>query len=517
MYNLWSTPNYRIAKHISKDEYFLHAKLLLCVSENFNIAFKLSNTTPTTKGGTEEYRYFLKNRASYFFGRVYEKLRDKTQKHFDETGEGFGEALILQGRFVQQLLECQKTIENCGKLVNINDFVGLLKKEQETGQKMYDLNERIYHQATPADFKVEIEIKDLMFPSLPQDLYIGKNKDKAKKEGETLYPELNMLIPPQTKEMIERYKKDMNDYLQENIAEYETERSIFNYVKSLGLPGYLTAKRTGERIDEGSIVLPLQLWDKIYKIQQAGGAKGLTNLMDNIMKVSNYLLSNLQNTLNSFKNEEKDDNIQREKYGSKWIRKPSNALNGNYIQAIQSHIKALTQTKVYDNKQNDDIMKNIDSFEKISESKSKLTNDIPGRIVGEKPETDDEETLHEEILRLYNLGEKANNIITPMFDQLNDDSVLMSIFIEVLEKTTTEQAIFAKNKQDFDKKFKDLEKIRDKVLKQKQKINELCKKINKNDKETENPNISDEAKKYFNELENAANLYMIYYNQCKKG
>jgi len=44
-----------------------------------------------------------------------------------------------------------------------------------------------------------------------------------------------------------------------------------------------------------------------------------------------------------------------------------------------------------------------------------------------------------EILNLYDLSDKANDIISPIYDQLNDDSLVLSMFVEVLEKTTTEQ------------------------------------------------------------------------------
>ena len=508
---------FEIAKITSKTEYFLQAKLLLCISQNCSIAFKLSNNKPTAKGGSEEFRYYLNNRVSYYLACVYQRLRDMTQKKFDNSGTGYGEVIVLQGRYVQQLLECQKTLDKCGKFANAQEINNELKREQETGQKMLDLNNRIYHQATPENFTIELEIKDLMIPELPDDLFIGKNKDKAKRDSENLCSELDLLIPSQTKEMIDRYKQSMQEFLQDNIAKYETEKSILNYIKSLNLPSYLTAKRTGESIDEGSIVLPLKLWEKIYKIQSNGGVNALTGMMDNILQKSNNLLSDLKNTLNSFNNEEKDDNLQRDQYGAKWIRKPSNALNRAYIQAIQNLIKTLNQTKVYDNKQNDDIINNISHFETICASKAKLTNDIPGRIVGQKPETDDEETLHEEILRLYTLADKADGIVSPMFEQLNDDSIIINMFIEVLEKTTTEQAIFNKNKQDFDKKFKELAKLSDKVLAEKKKINELAQKVRNSINEENNKNVSEDAKKYFEQLNSYAELYIDYYKKVKKG
>ena len=62
----------------------------------------------------------------------------------------------------------------------------------------------------------------------------------------------------------------------------------------------------------------------------------LNEIMRNIKGKYDYMVSNLENTLNSFKNEENDDNSMRQKYGNKWIRKPSNVLNVKFIQAIKN-------------------------------------------------------------------------------------------------------------------------------------------------------------------------------------
>ena len=507
-----------VAQFFSKKEYTLQAKLCLGISETLKKAFPLSNTKPTSKGGKPEFRAYLSNRIQYYRGLMYQKLREGAQKRFDDTGTGYGMALVYQGKFVNKLLACEKTLEECGKYVDIKAFNEKLKAEKELGQKMLDLNTRIYHQATNEDKDFKIESKILLTPLLPDDLYIGKNKDKAKEDGENICPELDMLIPPQTKEMIDRYKQKMDSYLQQNISQYETEKSVNNFLQNLHLPSHITKRRTGESLNQGSIELPPQLWEKISHVQQLGGTMALNEIMQNIQNKYNYLVSNLENTLNSFKNEENDDNINRQKYGSKWIRKSSNVLNVKYIQAIQNHLQNLRRTAVYDQRQNDEICNNAKYFEKISCSKAKLTNDIPGRIINKKPENNKESKLHEEILNLYDLSDKANEIISPIYDQLNDDTAVLSMFVEVLEKTTTEQAIFNKNKEDYDKKFKELKEISEQILNQKQIVSELASKVIPEIMKKQNEqNVGDEAKEYFNELEKYANLYMNIYNKCKKG
>ena len=507
----------RVAQITSKKEFRLQAKLFLGISETLKQAVPLSNMKPTNKGGKEEFRAFLSNRIQYFRGLMYLKLREGAQKKFDDTGLGYGEALIFQGKYVKKLLVCEQTIKECGKYVDMKEFHERLKTEKELGQKMLDLNNRIYHQATVEDKNFKLEEKILLNPLLPDDLFIGKNKDKAKENGENLCPELDMMIPDKTKEMIERYKKRMGDFLQQNISQYETEKTVNTFLQNLHLPSHLTKRRTGESLNQGSINLPEQLWEKIQQVQNLGGTIALNEIMQNIKNKYDYLVSNLENTLNSFKNEENDDNMNRQKYGSKWIRKSSNVLNVKYIEAIQNHLKNLQRTAVYDQKQNDEICNNAKYFEKISCSKTKLTNDIPGRVIGKKPENNQESKLHDEILNLYDLSDKTNDIISPIYDQLNDDAAVLSMFIEVLEKTTTEQAIFEKNREEYEKKFKELKEISEQILNQKKIVTELSAKVVPEIMKTKEQKVGDEAMEYFKELDKYANLYMNIYGKCKKG
>ena len=507
----------KVAQFTSKKEFRLQAKLFKGISETLKRAVELSNTKPTNKGGKPEFRAFLSNRVQYYRGMMYMKLRDGAQKKFDDTGLGYGEALVFQGKYVNKLLTCEKTIQECGKYVDIKEFHEKLKAERELGQKMLDLNNRIYHQATMEDKNFKLEEKILLNPLLPDDLFIGKNKDKAKENGENMCPELDMLIPEKTKEMIDRYKKRMGDFLQQNISQYETEKSVNDYLQNLHLPAHLTKRRTGESLNKGSIIFPEQLWEKISQVQQLGGTMALNEIMQNIKNKYNYLVSNLENTLNSFKNEENDDNMNRQKFGTKWIRKSSNVLNVKYIQAIQNHLKNLQRTSMYDQKQNDEICNNAKYFEKISCTKAKLTDDIPGSKVGKKPQNNDESKLHEEILNLYDLSDKTSDIISPIYDQLNDDSAVLSMFIEVLEKTTTEQAIFDKNKEEYEKKFKELKEISEQILNQKKVITELASKVVPEMMKKQDEKFGDEAMEYFKELDKYANLYMNIYGKCKKG
>ena len=120
-------------------------------------------------------------------------------------------------------------------------------------------------------------------------------------------------------------------------------------------------------------------------------------------------------------------------------------------------------------------------------------------------------------MNLIDLSDQTANIINPIYDQLNDDTAVLSMFIEVLEKTTTEQAIFTKNKEEYEKKFVELKDISEQILNQKKVINELAAKYLPQMNLKKEENYNSEALEYFKELEKYANMYLNMYDKCKKG
>ena len=334
-----------VAKQLPKQEHFLQAKLYLGISESFKSAASLSAMKPTSKAVKEEFQLYLKNRVQYYRGMMYEKLRDREMDKFNKEGSGYGDALVFQGKLVSKLLAVEKTLEKCKKYIDVKEFTLKLKQEKELGQDMLDKNNRIYHQAALKETETfKCENKILLMPVLPEDLYVGKNKDKAKEHGESICPELDTLIPENVKDMIDRYKQRMGDFLQQTISQYETEKSVSTFLDNLHLPPHLTKRRTGENLHNDSFNLPQELWAKISHAQKLGGTNALNEIMSNIKGKSDYMISNLENTLNSFKNEENDDNMMRQRFGNKWIRKPSNVLNMKYIQAIKNYLNNLEKT-----------------------------------------------------------------------------------------------------------------------------------------------------------------------------
>ena len=508
---------YYIATETSKKDFTLRAKLLNVVSELYANAKVLSEGPQTKKGTKDELEYFLINRSEYYKALMYKELREESRKKFDDVGEGYGEMIFYQGRNVASLLECQKTIKKCEKLVNADEFENMLKAEQNEGANMLDLNERIYHQRIPQEEEIVLEKKNMMNMVLPEGLYIRENSEKLKNDEKAYCSDLDLLVPKQVKSMIENYKNKMNELISKNLDLYENDLTIQKFVKELYLPRKLTIRPGEEDLTLPPVEIPIQLWQKLEQVKSLGGPRHLANIMQGIMNKSNFLINELENLLRSLEAEDKDDQMYRQQYKEKWIREPSQKLNFKLVQGAQQYIASLNNTKKYDIQENNEIMDNAKFFDELMLPRDQLLSKIPRREELEEKEIPEEKEVRESIMKLYELGDKCMNIIRPIFNELNDDSNIVGQFIEVLAKKTTENAIFEKYKEEYMKKLDGLKVLNDEIKKQKDVVNQTLQKNMQKIRDKQKPPLSNEAIEFFNYLDQYANLFMNKYEKIKKG
>ena len=508
---------YYIATETSKKDFTLRAKLLNVVSELYANAKVLSEGPQTKKGTKDELEYFLINRSEYYKALMFKELREESRKKFDDVGEGYGEMIFYQGRNVASLLECQKTIKKCGKLINADEFENVLKAEQNEGANMLDLNERIYHQRIPQEEEIVLEKKNMMNMVLPEGLYIRENSEKLKNDEKAYCSDLDLLVPKQVKSMIENYKNKMNELISKNLDLYENDLTIQKFVKELYLPRKLTIRPGEEDLTLPPVEIPIQLWQKLEQIKSLGGPRHLANIMQGIMNKSNFLINELENLLRSLEAEDKDDQMYRQQYKEKWIREPSQKLNFKLVQGAQQYIASLNNTKKYDIQENNEIMDNAKFFDELMLPRDQLLSKIPRREELEEKEIPEEKEVRESIMKLYDLGDKCMNIIRPIFNELNDDSNIVGQFIEVLAKKTTENAIFEKYKEEYMKKLDGLKTLNDEIKKQKDLVNQTLQKNMQKIRDKQKPPLSNEAIEFFNYLDQYANLFMNKYEKIKKG
>ena len=508
---------YYIAKETSPNEFSLHSKLLLSTSNLYKKARNLCENQYTKKGASDNFISYLENRSQYYKGLSCKELVNGSKKNFDEKGKGYGDMIIYQGCLVTALLECEKTIKKCGNLVNVEQFQKELEEERTAGQDMLDLNNRIYHERVPDQNELIFEEKNMMGMALPSDLYIRENADKVKSDEKIFCPDLELLVPKDVKNMINNYKNKMNEFIGKNLDNYENEGTINNFVQNLFLPNKLTLRPGEENINEPPSEFPPQLWEKIEQVQHLGGTMALNRIMQGIMNKSNYLINQCENLLHSLEAEDRDDTNCRQRFGNKWIREPSQKLNYKLVQGAKGYINNLQSTKKFDQQENNEIMDKAHYFEQLLLPREQLLNKIPRREELQEKELPEEKEVRNEILKLYELSDKCMKVINPIFAELNDDSSIVSHFIEVLAKKTTEQAIYEKFKEDYEKKFTDLKGLTDEVKKQEEVINNVVQRNSAKIRDKQKPTINNDAMNYFRMLDQYANMFMQKYEKLMKG
>ena len=508
---------YTIAKETNPKSFDLHAKLIHTVADLYNKARNLADGPQTRKGTKDELLYFLSNRGQYYKAMMYRDMKENAKKKFDSSGEHYGEILVMQGLFVQALIECQKTVKKCGILVDQDGFEKMLEEEKAEGANIEDLNTRIYHQALPKMEDLVFDKKNMMTMALPEEIYIRENADKLKQDEKVYCPDLDLLVPKQVKGMIDNYKTKMNEFIMKNLDLYENENTIQEFVQNLFLPKKLTTRPGEEDLSAPPAEFPPQLWQKIEQVQEMGGGECLSRIMNGIMNKSSYLIKELERLLRALELEDKDDQMCRQRFREKWIREPSQKLNFKLVQASQQYIGSLNNTKKFDQQEMNDIMNNMRFFEELMLPRDQLLNRIPRREELKEKEIPEETEVREAIMKLYELGDKCLTVIRPIYNELNDDSKIVGEFIDVLAKKTTEQAIYDKYKEVYEAKFNELKPLSDDVKQYKETVNEIVQKNSQKIRDKPKQDISNEAMEFFRMVDQYCNLFMNKYEKVKKG
>ena len=508
---------YCIAKETNPKLYTLHAKLLCTISELYARARQLADGPQTRKGTKDEYLYFLENKSVYSKALMCKEMKEDAKKIFDEKGDGYGVMLFYQGLFVTHLNECQKTIKKCGNLVDQVGFEKMLEEAKTEGQKMHDLNKRIYMQQVPKEEDIVFEKKVMTSMTIPEKLYIRENSTKLKTDEKYYTQELDLLVVKEVKAMIDNYKTKMDAFISSNLKQFENETKIQNLIKDLSLPKKLITRPGEEDLTEPPEEVPFELWQKIEQIHQLGGLDVLNRKMQGIINKSNFLIKELENFLKSLELEDKDDDSYRQKYKEKWCREPSQKLNFKMVQSAQQFLTSLNGTKKFDRQESDEITDNSQYFQELLLPRDMLLNKIPKRDELKDKEIPEETELRESIMKLYEIQDKCNNIIKHIYNVLNDDSNIVDQFVGVLDKKTTENAIYEKYKEDYEKKIAELKTVNDELVKQEEVVKTIYEKNIKKIREKPKQKIGPENQQFFNNLDQCANMFLKKFEKIKKG
>lgn len=126
----------------------------------------------------------------------------------------------------------------------------------------------------------------------------------------------------------------------------------------------------------------------------------------------------------------------------RWSRRESKDLNYGFYSQIYDYKQKLTQAKSCDNILKESVINNMKYFEFLNLSKDQLIQKLPVKsdfILSIKDGQEAKE-LSSELDIMYSLKDKLNEVITKVFQNVNEENIT-PLMIKVLQKRTTEQAV----------------------------------------------------------------------------
>ena len=474
----------------------LLAQLCKGVEDMYKNAALIAKEKPLCKLLGDQYIYYINNRCNYHEALTYSKLRDEALANFNKKGEGYGVCITYQGALVQALANNEKELKKI-KLPLPKDTL-ILEKEKQLGGEMLDKN-NVYRNPVPELDKLPKALQKIMAnPAMPPDY-----KDNVEDSRE-----LDALIPREVRQMIEQYKAKMMDFISQQLNQYENEDTVNQFLSSLGLPASLETVLSSGNISDS-------LWRNISDVQARGGTMYLNNLMQSLSRLPGEIKKRIEQSENLIKNEDAEDQKLRQQYGTKWNRRQSSDLNGNYVNTLNDYKNKLQQAMGCDQNTISDIQNNLKYFELLSLSREALDQKIPHRVdanaIKQCKEASD---LRDEMDNLENEKNKAMEVISKIFASLNDDNVAAQ-FIQVIQKKTTENTVFDQNKAEYMTKFNELGDISNNIRNIKvnvQNKNEIFLRA-KNDKFKPDP----ANEQFFTDLNNYVQLFRTKEQQLQQG
>ena len=474
----------------------LLAQLCKGVEDMYRNASLIIKEKPLSKLLGDQYIYYINNRVNYHEALTYSKLRDDALNTFNKKGEGYGVCITYQGAVVQALMNNEKELKKIKMPLPKDSLV--LAKEQQLGSDMLDKN-KVYRNPCPELANLPKALQKIMAnPAMPPDY-----KDNVEDSKE-----LDALIPREVRQMIEQYKGKMMEFITQQLNQYENEDTITQFLNSLGLPSSLETVLSSSNISDS-------LWRNISDVQSRGGIMYLNNLMKSLQSMPGEIKNRIEQSENLIKNEDAEDQKLRSQYGTKWNRRQSSDLNGNYVNTLKDYKNKLQQAMQCDQSTINDIQNNLKYFDLLSLSREALDQKIPKRVdtnaIKQCKEAND---LRAEMDNLENEKNKAMEVIAKIFSSLNDDNVAAQ-FIQVIQKKTTENTIFDQNKAEYMVKFNELGEISNNIRNIKvnvQNKNEIFLRV-KNDKFRPDP----ANEQFFRDLNNYVQLFRTKEQQLQQG
>lgn len=296
----------------------LRAQLCMGVYDLFNSALNLANDS-LKKRISEVTRSLLNFKRMFSSANSFLKMKDACEVTFKKTGEQYGKQITYITMAMASLAAASKEFQKLSgpeveKAKSLHSTLPSIKEE------MIKKNNSLYYDHIPEMSSIpKIEKIVRVNPvSIMEDL--NKNNEK------NVFADL---IPKEARNLIEKYKMQMSDYISNGLDKQENDVKISEFLKDENLP-YNLDSTMGSEISDG-------LWKRISEVQQKGGSLFLTNQISNVASRAEEVNRRLQDLEVILFSEKSEDDRLRLLYNQKWTRQPSESLNMNYVNTLNDY------------------------------------------------------------------------------------------------------------------------------------------------------------------------------------
>ena len=381
---------------------------------------------------------FLRN---YFEAKAYIYKKDFLLIDYEKYAQGLGNILGYSNLALSKLNVCVKDI------IKVKTYFDEFKLTNEKSdleyfiQKYTQINEKVNKEKITEESKlpvIEADIKvqplKIEFTSNPIASTIILNK---------------YLIPNDIKPLVNRYFEDVSIFLNDKLSQFESEKSINEFLENRNLPNALTTGISSSPLSQN-------IFDEILSVQNQGGLHYLESQLDKISKESDRMGEKIKILEEKLFEDKQEDDKCRILYGNdNWKR----VYNPEFLEKCKSLKENLNIGKNLDFQIRKKILEKTKYYELFSLPKHVIEARIPRNIDQTKlAELSSTQALKFSINKLQQDKLKLSETIREMFNDLYYNIPIVE-FQDVLLNKRTEKLISEDRKKKYEPMLEKISEI----------------------------------------------------------
>ena len=411
-----------LIKNLSKG---LISKLSMGV---YNLLNQCMNYSITSFSCDKTLPNFLRN---YFEAKAYIYKKDFLLIDYEKYAQGLGNILGYSNLALSKLNICIKDI------IKVKTYFDEFKLTNEKSdleyfiQKYTQLNQKVNKEKIPEESKLpiieaDIKVQPLKVEFTPNPIIsiIILNK---------------YLIPNDIKPLVNRYFEDVSIFLNDKLSQFESEKSINEFLENRNLPNALTTGISSSPLSQN-------IFDEILSVQNQGGLNYLESQLDKISKESDRMGEKIKRLEEKLFEDKQEDDKCRILYGNNWER----VYNPEFLEKCKSLRENLDIGKNLDFQIRKKILEKTKYYELFSLPKHVIEARIPRNIDQTKlAGLSSTQALKFSISKLEQDKLKLSETIKEMFNDLYYNIPIVE-FQDVLLNKRTEKLISEDRKKKYE-------------------------------------------------------------------